>query len=45
MVYRHGQSNKADILTYEYCVGVGKTELEELGYTVEINGESVKISW
>ena len=38
-------SRRIDILTYEYCVGVGKTELEELGYTVVIKGNSVTISW
>lgn len=45
MVFRHERSNKTELLTYEYCVGVGKTELEELGYTVEIDGTSVTISW
>lgn len=43
LVYRRG--TKIDILIYEYCTGVGKSELEGLGYTVDVEGTRVTISW
>ncbi|MCJ1978307.1 hypothetical protein [Pseudolactococcus paracarnosus] len=41
----YGGSRDEKGLAFEYCTGVGKSELEALGYTVDVDGNRVTISW